>query len=248
FGNGPYANLFDQEETQREDEPSVGLTIFDLAELAKGPLRTIVTLILIADIERQFNLPQNAGRRGCLIIEEAGVNLSGASEALENYIKDAFARFAKRHITCGAITNQIAHYVELSACKAAWNTSATNIILPVVQEGERKRLSELTHDDYITELAKSLDKRPGEFSEFLWLGDDVRGSVAYVPTGHDYWLAANHAGDTEPLAYAKEAFGSWQSAVDCLAEIAPMGFRDAHGTMRVPNQEERTAINQWRGS
>ncbi len=78
-----------------------------------------------------------------------------------------------------------------------------------MQAGERKRLVELTNDSYIAELAASLDKQPGKFSEHLWLSDQVRGSVAYVPTGHDYWLAANHHGDVQALQYAHAQLASW---------------------------------------
>ncbi len=246
-GRGPYAMLFDQAEAEQPEARAAGLTIFDLAELPQSPLRTLVTLILIAEIERQFNLPANRGRKGCLIIEEAGVNLAGGNAALENYIKDAFARFAKKQISCGTITNQIAHYLDLPACRAAWNSSATNVILPVMQGGERKRLVELTNDNYLAELAASLDKQPGKFSEHLWLGDEVRGSVAYVPTGHDYWLAANHHGDVQALQYAHAQLASWPRAIDCLAEIAPHGLRDASGQLRTMTETEKRRIAAWKG-
>lgn len=246
-GRGPYAPLFDQNEKEQPDTTAAGLTIYDLAELPQSPLRTLVTLILIADIERQFNLPVNQGRTGCLIIEEAGVNLAGGNKTLENYIRDAFARFAKKQMSCGAITNQSEHYLNLPACRAAWNTSATNIILPVMQAGERKRLSELTNDDYIAALAASLDKQSGKFSEHLWLGDEVRGSVSYVPTGHDYWLAANHTGDVKALQYAHTQHDNWQQAIDCLATIAPHGFRDASGQLREMTDSEKKEVTTWLG-
>ena len=247
FGRGPYAPLFDQQESEQAAAAAAGLTLYDLAELPQSPLRTLVTLILIADIERQFNLPINHGRKGCLIIEEAGVNLAGGNETLENYMRDAFARFAKKQISCGTITNQIEHYLNLPACRAAWNTSATNIILPVMQAGERKHLPELTNDDYIAELASSLDKQPAKFSEHLWLGDDVRGSVSYVPTGHDYWLAANHAGDVKTLQFAHTQHDNWPQAIDCLAAIAPHGFRDGGGQLREMTDTEKKEIATWQG-
>ena len=245
FGKGPYAEIFDQQESQKEDEKAPGLTIYDLGAMAEGPVRTIVTLILIAEIERQMAHPVNKGRKGCLIIEEAGVNLDSDSKHLASYIKSAYARFAKLKISCGAITNKIEHYTDIPACKAAWGFSSTNIILPVFNPTERAALPDLLKDDYLAELACDLKKEPGAFSEFLWLGDEVRGTVSYVPTGYDYWLAINHAEDVDALQYAHKIHGSWQKAVDCLSEIKPLGFRDEFSELYFIGEDEKERIEKW---
>lgn len=247
YGNGPYAEIFDQIGSEMPDEKAPGLTIYDLGAMNDGPVRTIVTLILVAEIERQMAHPVNRGRNGCLIIEEAGVNLKSKSEHLAEYVDSAFARFAKLGISCGAITNKVEHYTDIPACRAAWGFSSTNVILPVFNPTERALLPNLLKDDYLTELACDLKKEPGEFSEFLWLGDEVRGTVSYVPTGYDYWLAANHEKDTTPLRFAYEIHGSWQKAIDCLAAIKPMGFRDESQELIKIGESEKKEIREWKG-
>lgn len=245
FGKGPYAEIFDQQGFEQPDVRAPGLTIYDLDAMSEGPVRTIVTLILIAEIERQIRHPLNRGRNGCLIVEEAGDNLKSKSPQLAEYIKSAYTRFAKIKVSCGAITNKIEHYTTIPACRTAWGQSSTNIILPVYNDSERSALPELLKNDYLAELACDLKKEPGAFSEFLWLGDEVRGTVSYVPTGYDYWLAINHSEDVDALTYAFEIHRTWQKAIDCLAELRPLGFRDDSQELYFIGESEKRRIKEW---
>lgn len=239
FGTGAYAKIFDQIEFEMVDTETPGLCLYDLAEISTSPeLSTITTLIIIAEIERTIFHPANLSRQGMLVIEEAGVNLGGENPHLERYVSEAFARFAKRGISCITVTNRIEHYLKLPACKAAWSTAATTIILPILSEEERTQLAGLLKSEHLAELAKSLQKVPGQSSQFLWLGDDIEASGSFTPTGFDYWLSANHALDVHALQLAFEACGSWQQAIFRLASIAPLGFRDSSGALRPLNEIE----------
>jgi hypothetical protein len=181
-----------------------------------------------------------------IIIEEAGVNLGGENPLLETWVKDAWLRFAKKNICCVMITNNAEHYLKLPACVAAWNTSASKQIFPISSGTESELLSRMLPDPYYAEIAESLIKVPGAFSEFLWIGDSVMGTGTYVPTGYDYWMAANHKGDIKAVEFAFEAHQSWQMAIHCLAEIAPMGFRDETASLRPLTDCEKIKIKEYR--
>jgi hypothetical protein len=245
-GSGPYASIFDQDAVEIPDGRAPGFSIYELANLSKD-VRTLGALITIDEIERLINHPANEGRRALLIVEEAGVNLGGNNPALEEWVTNAWLRFAKKNISCVMITNNTAHYLKLSACKAAWDTSASRQIFPVSSRTEAEGLAELLKpEDHYAYLATTLMKVPGAFSESLFLGDSVKGTVCFVPTGYDYWGAANHHGDKVAIEYAYEVHGSWQMAIHCLAEIAPMGFRDETSQLRAMTEQEKRKIKEYK--
>ncbi len=244
-GTGPYAMIFDQAAEEMPDERAPGITIYELAALSKS-VRVLATMIIIDEIERLIEYPVNQERPGMILIEEAGVNLGGENPLLETWVKDAWLRFAKKGISCVMVTNNTEHYLKLPACAAAWNTSASKKIFPIASSTEADHLARMLPDPYYAEIAKSLMKVPGAFSEFLWLGDSVKGTGTFVPTGYDYWMAANHKGDTKVLDFAFETHGSWQLAIHCLAEIAPMGFRDETANLRAMTETEKNRIREYK--
>ncbi|RYZ90538.1 MAG: hypothetical protein EOP04_03620 [Proteobacteria bacterium] len=244
YGSGPYSSIFDQDAEETPDAKAPGITVYELRHLSND-IRTIVTLIIIAEIDRLINHPANEGRKGMLVAEEAGVILNGKNPLLEDFIAKAWVTFAKMKISCVMVTNSIDHYINLSACKTAWAVSSNKLILPILAGNERKKLGEIISDPYYAEIAKSLTKMPGAYSEALWIGEAVNGTISFVPTGYDYWLAANHDDDTKAIDYAYSVHGKWQMAVHCLAEIAPMGFRSDLMTTRILNEDDKKKIQEF---
>lgn len=244
-GSGPYAMIFDQEAEEIPEERAPGITVYELSALSKS-IRVLATMIIIDEIERLIEYPVNCERPGMIIIEEAGVNLGGENPLLETWVKDAWLRFAKKNISCVMVTNNTEHYLKLPACAAAWNTSASKQIFPIASSTEAEHLSRMLPDPYHADIAKSLVKVPGSFSEFLWIGDSVMGTGSFVPTGYDYWSAANHKADARAIEFAFEVHKSWQNAIHCLADIAPMGFRDETANLRPMTEAEKTKIMEYR--
>jgi len=246
FGTGPYAKIFDQEATREVEEKAPGIILYDLADIGDDQnLCTITTIILIAETERLLKHPLNKGRPGNLIFEEAQTTLNSGNTLLSNYIKSAYARFRKLGWACGCIANMIDAFSTLSGPKAAWELSATKIILPLSNESEQAKLSDILKDPYHCELAKSLQKIPGKYSQYLYLGNPVKGTGVYVSTGHDYWLSANEGGDRAAIDFTVSNLISkkpYQAAIDLLAEVAPSGYRDEYGALRALSIEEKKEI------
>lgn len=244
FGSGPYSVLFDQEAAEEESGRAAGIYLYDLEHIqGDRVLTTIVSLVIVAEMNRLINDPANKGRPGVLLIDEAGVNLGGASEELVDFVKNAFIRFRKLNIVCKTLTNNLEHYQKLPALKAAWSLSANKIILPMEKdEIPNLKKSQLLQNPYYYDLIGSLVKKNGAFSEFLYLGNAFNGSCAYVPTGYDYWLAINKNEDVHNFDAVFSRLGSRREAVRALADRFPMGVRDSRGDLRKLTEDEITDL------
>lgn len=240
FGSGPYSVLFDQEAAEEESGLAVGIYLYDLEHIqGDRVLTTIVSLVIVAEMNRLINDSANKGRPGVLLIDEAGVNLGGASDELVDFVKNAFIRFRKLNIVCKTLTNNLEHYQKLPALKAAWSLSANKIILPIEKdEVPRFRKSQLLQNDYYYDIVGSLVKKNGAYSEFFYNGNAFSGSCTYVPTGYDYWLAINRSEDFHNFETICSDLGSRRATVSLLAQYFPMGVRDERGNLRKLSTEE----------
>ena len=248
YGSGPYANIFDQLQFEQKEERSPAFILYDLADIQDDAnLCAITTLLLIAETERIIKHPLNAGRRGNLIFEEAQTTLNSKNPVLTDYIKGAYARFRKLGWACGCIGNMIDAFSELSGPKAAWDLSATKILLPLTSESEQSKLIKLLKIPYHCELASSLVRVSGKYSQFLYLANPVKGSGIYVSTGHDYWLSSNERYDCEAIEYVAEKLQvekTYQDAIDILANYSSGGFRDEFGSLRSLSKTERRELGE----
>lgn len=246
YGSGPYAKIFDQISTREVEERAPGFILYDLAEIQDDKeLCTLTTIILIAETERLLKHPLNAGRSGNLIFEEAQTTLNSKNPILADYIKSAYARFRKLGWACGCIGNMIDAFSNLTGPKSAWGLSATKIVLPLSNESEQAKLPEIIKSEYYCELATSLQKIPGQYSQFLYLGNPVKGTGIYVATGHDYWLSANENLDCKAISFVTSHIDvekPYQSAIEVLSSFAPSGFRDEHGSLREMTDLEKDEL------
>lgn len=236
FGQGPYASIFDQYCVAESDPPTPAITLYDLDGVSGDPiLCTLTTQICISEILRQVKRPENKGRIGRLVIEEAGV-LGAKSVELVAFVVDAWKTFRKLGYSCIGLTNQVDDYRTKPAPKTMWEISPNKLILRMLQdeidkacmEDREKGIPKLIPNEHYGNLVRTLQKRNGIYSQAFWWGDEVRGTFTYAPTGYDYWLAASKPCEVETVDKVAAQVGSYAKALGWLAHRAPFGFRDAN--------------------
>ncbi len=248
-GNGPYAALFDAEVFDDFDPPTPGFSLYDLDALSgNAVLQSLVTQCILAEILRQIRRPENAGVAGMLVIEEVGV-LAGESPELVAFVQDAWKRFRKMGITCVGLTNQVKDYLELAGPREIWAVSPNKVILRMLdqdlglaraafKEGRASLFSREHHFD----VASSLRKVDGQYSDALWLGDETQGTFTYVPTGFDYWCAASKPIEVEVALALAVRTKSMFTAVSLLATHFPRGVRSDSGELRSLSEVEMSSL------
>jgi hypothetical protein len=262
-GKGPYANLFDREMVSEAEAPTPAITLIDLDGVSQDALLcTLVAQICIADIVRQVKRPENVGRVGRLVIEEAGV-LGQQSAELVNFVHTAWKTFRKLNYACIGLTNEVDDYRLKPAPRTMWQVSPTKVILPMSIDERGKAATEdrvngvpkLIANQHYLELIGTLAKREGRSSQGLWMGEGT-GTFIYVPTGFDYWTAASKpvevaaANRLAELLKGRVATPYWH-AIEWLAVHRPLGFRDDDGEVRKATDEELKAAvidveTEWR--
>lgn len=240
IGSGPYAMLFDSVRREDTDTNTPLYSLYDLEGITNDRiLRTLTTLLITAEIMSEISKPQNKNKLGMLIIDELGVNLSGKSEALVEFVQTKWPVFRKLGIMCIGITNKVEHYTDLDAPSTVWQISGNRIILPLSRESVQKaKEKNLLSNPYHLELAASLEKRNGEFSQSLYLGSSFQGTVEFRPTGLDYWPAINEGGDVALFKRVLLFTQSYQKAISYLAKKFPLGARDPLGRHRPLSSKE----------
>lgn len=244
FGSGPYSIIFDQEAYAAEGAKAPTYSLYDLQGIqADKVLTTLTSLIIISEIERIADEPANAGRSGLLIIDELAVTLGGNSEELEEYVKAKWITLRKKGWVCIGLTNAAYHYADIAAPASIWRVSANKLILPMNKSDiADARKKGLITDQHHLALIGSLQKKRGSYSEGLLIGECMQGSFCYVPTGFDYWLAANQRADVENIEAIYEAAGSYQKAIEILANHYPMGKVGPDGQPCVLSDSEKTKL------
>ena len=227
FGSGPYSVLFDQKSEYSLNGRAPTISLFDLENLqGDKTLITMTTLVLIVQMNRLIANKENRGRKGVLLIDEAGVNLGGSSPELEEFVKSAFTRFRKLGIVCITVTNNVDHYVKIPALKAAWELSANKVILPLSSEEIIPfKKSKLFENDYYSEIIGSLRKKNGSHSEYFYCGNSYTGTLRYSPTGYDYWLAVSDPVEVSNFEAVRSHFNCKKKALEKLADKYPLGVR-----------------------
>lgn len=243
-GSGPYAALFDREEFDEADPPTPGVSLFDIDAVSGHPvLSTLTTQLILCEILRQIRRPENRGKPGMLVIEEAGVLAGGSSELVE-FITSAWKTFRKLGFSCIGLTNEVDDYARKPGPREIWNVSPNKIILRMLEKDLQKALlgssdgafPPLIEDKHIGELISSLSKKDGAYSQGLWWSDETKGTFVFIPTGFDYWCAASKPVEVETVYEVSLAFGNVErpyfSAVKWLAKHFPAGVRYPHGGLR----------------
>ena len=220
FGSGPYSILFDSIDTQLVDEPNPGIFLADLEGIqGDDKLMAMTCLMIVCEILRQMQRPENKGRPGQLVIDESGVVLNGNSKELEKFVETKWPTLRKKDVVCGCLTNLVEHYTKIPACKVMFQISPNKIVLPMsesqIREAQENKL--LGDNNLIYELIRSLEKRDGVFSEGLWISKRVVSSFTYVPTGFDYWLAVSKDTEKQTIERLKNKFGTYQKTIYFLA-------------------------------
>ena len=249
-GQGPYAALFDRVESEEADAPTPGVSLFDIDAVASHPvLSTLTTQLILCEILRQLRRPENRGRAGMLVIEEAGV-LAGDSPEIVQFIRDAWKTFRKLGMACVGLTNEVDDYAIKPGPREIWNVSPNKVILRMLEKDLQKALSgsaergfpPLIEDKLIAQLIGSLRKKDGVYSQGLWLSDEAKGTFVFVPTGYDYWCAASKPIEVETVYALKDAFSDsargFFKAVEWLARNHPNGIRNADQSLRKLTREE----------
>jgi hypothetical protein len=234
IGNGPYALLFDADRFEEDSSETPLYSLYDLQGVTNDKaLRTLTTLLITSEIMLEISKPQNKEKKGMLVIDELGVNLSGKSEALKDFVQSKWPVFRKLGIMCVGLTNKVEHYTDLEAPNTVWQISGNKMILPLSRESAVKaEEKKLLSNPYHLTLASTLEKRNGAFSQALYLGSSFEGTVEYRPTGFDYWPAINEAPDVAVFKKAYELTGSYQKSIMILAKTFPLGVRCLEGKHR----------------
>jgi hypothetical protein len=262
LGQGPYAALFDREDWDFYDPQTPGLSLYDLDAVSGHPvLATIATQMILSEILRQIRRPENRGRPGMLVIEEAGV-LAGSSPAIVSFVQDAWKTFRKLGIACIGLTNEVDDFAEKPGPREMWNVSPNKVILRMLDKDIQKALTgnpdqgypPLITDHHLGALLQTLTKRDGHYSQGLWWSDETQGTFVYRPTGYDYWCAASKPIEVETVHEVARCFADdsrpYFAAVRWLAEHFPRGARDVDGTLRHLSTEElpkKVNMRQARG-
>lgn len=247
-GQGPYAALFDREEFDLVDPATPGVSLYDIDAVASHPLlSTLTTQMILSEILRQICRPENKGRPGMLVIEEAGV-LAGSSPEIVAFIQDAWKTFRKLGIICVGLTNEVDDYRVKPGPREIWNISPNKVILKMLAKDLEKAGSRegehapLIDDAHLINLIGSLTKKDGVYSQGLFLSDETKGTFVYSPTGYDYWCAASKPIEVATVYRIADAFQKEEKpffeAVSWLAQNFPGGVRDSKGYLRELQNED----------
>ena len=249
-GQGPYAALFDRESWDYLDPKTHGISLYDIDAVSGHPvLATLTTQMILSEILRQIRRPENRGRPGMLVIEEAGV-LAGSSPAIVSFIQDAWKTFRKLGIACIGLTNEVDDFALKPGPREIWNVSPNKVILRMLEKDIQKAvtgnldqgLPPLIKDKHLGSLIQSLTKRDGYYSQGLWWSDETMGTFVFSPTGYDYWCAASKPIEVETVheiaSCLKDNPKPYFAAVRWLSKHYPRGVRTGDGTLRRLQQHE----------
>jgi hypothetical protein len=248
-GDGRYARFFDAESWAETSAPTPKVTLYDFGAIEDATVRSLTLFVCVAEVVRQVMRPQNRGRPGVLLVDEAGVLLSQPGEAgaeLVRFVQTAWKTFRKLGVACIGSTNEPADYAEKAGPKTIWFNSPTKIFLRLKPEDLKlARLEDRTKgrpalidDPLLGELVTSLRKVDGAYSQGMFVSDETRGTFTYIAGGHDYWLAASKPVEVTTFLTVAERLGSRRLALHWLAERFPMGARDETGAVRALSEQE----------
>lgn len=257
-GDGRYAGFFDEIRDAEPEAPTPQFTLFDLGRVEDDILRALNLSACVAEVVRHVMRPENRGRPGVLLVDEAGVllRLPGESgQALVEFVQRAWKTFRKLGVSCIGSTNEPSDYIQLAGPRTIWANSPTKILLRLKQDDLRiARMGDpaassppLFEDPLVADVAGSLRKVDGlgGYSQGLWWGEEGRrGTFTYVAAGADYWVAASKPQELDNFALVRGAFdeaGADKPASEALQWLAthfPGGVRDENGRVRALTRSE----------
>lgn len=249
YGEGRYASFFDSSRAAEPEAPTPQVTLYDLGQVEDDTVRALTLSACVAEVVRHVMRPENRGRPGVLLVDEAGVLLSQpgeAGQALVDFVTRAWKTFRKLGVCCIGSTNEPADYIEKAGPRAIWANSANKVLLRLKSDDLRlartgdpsRGLPALFDDELVGQIVGSLRKVDGVYSQGVWWAEERVGSFTYVPSGHDYWLAASKPLEVESFLLAADRLGSRRTALHWLARTHPAGVRDEDGQIRPLTEEE----------
>lgn len=249
YGQGRYASFFDAEVWADPSPATPTVTLYDFGAITDPLVRALTLFVCVAEVVRQVMRPENRGRPGVLLVDEAGVLLSQPGEAgaeLVRFVQNAWKTFRKLGVSCIGSTNEPSDYTDKPGPRTIWFNSPTKVFLRLKPDDLKlARLGDraagrpaLIDDDLLGDLAVSLRKVDGVYSQGLWVSDETRGTFTYVASGYDYWLAASKPIEVDSFLLAADVLGSRRTALHYLATQWPSGVRDASGQLRALQPHE----------
>ena len=247
-GRGRYASFFDVKATAPPSDPTPKVTLYDFGSIEDPVVRSLTLFICVAEVVRQVMRPENRGKPGVMLVDEAGVLLSQEGEAgreLVAFVKTAWKTFRKLGVACIGSTNEPADYSEKAGPRTIWANSPNKVFLRLKPDDLRlARLGNvaegrppLIDDELLGELAVSLRKVDGVYSQGLWVSDEDRGTFTYIPSGYDYWLAASKPIEVANFLAVSATLGA-REGLHWLAEHHPGGVRTEDGVVRALLSDE----------
>jgi hypothetical protein len=248
-GDGRYARFFDAPSRALPSAPTPKVTLYDFGSIEDATVRSLTLFVCVAEVVRQVMRPENRGRPGVLLVDEAGVLLSQPGEAgaeLVKFVQTAWKTFRKLGVACIGSTNEPADYSEKAGPKTIWFNSPTKVFLRLKPEDQQlARLEDpskgrpaLIKDPLVGELVTSLRKVDGAYSQGMFVSDETRGTFTYIAGGHDYWLAASKPVEVATFLAVAQRLSSKRLALHWLAERFPAGARDETNAVRALSEEE----------
>jgi hypothetical protein len=254
-GRGRYASFFDLKATAPPSDPTPKVTLYDFGSIEDPVVRSLTLFICVAEVVRQVMRRENRGKPGVMLVDEAGVLLSQEGEAgaeLVAFVKTAWKTFRKLGVACIGSTNEPADYSEKAGPRTIWANSPNKVFLRLKADDLRlARLGNvaegrppLIDDELVGQLAVSLRKVDGVYSQGLWVSDEQRGTFTYIPSGYDYWLAASKPLEVQNFVAVAEQLGA-RRALHWLAEHHPGGVRSDDGVVRALEPGEVPSRARW---
>ena len=179
------------------------VTLYDFGAIEDPTVRSLTLFVCVAEVIRQVMRPENRGRPGVLLVDEAGVLLSQPGEAgaeLVRFVQTAWKTFRKLGVSCIGSTNEPADYAEKAGPRTIWFNSPTKVFLRLKPDNLKlarieDRAKGRPAPDRGSAPRRARDESPkgrrGLQPKGMWVSDETRGTFTYVPNGYDTWLAAS---------------------------------------------------------
>lgn len=197
------------------------LTVFDLRKIAQYPeLQEIFLLVIPFTLRRKF---ENLAVKKLLILDEVWQLLKDAhgSEIVEVYCRTA----RKLLVAVLSISQNLGDFLDSLISSVMMNNSPVKYILRLKKDHEK--LAHFGFNENEIEEAKSLEAKPGFFSETFVKFDQNPAIAKLEPTGLEYWIATTDPEDldAEDRIRARTPEATDREIYETLSREYPHGIR-----------------------